>query len=336
MIGHRTRLMQQPAAQRHDIDDDAVERDFLAAARMDRWDLLLVTIVPRGWMATALGVMMPLAVTGASPGSVAATLGGVLVAYRALRRLTPAVSDLASAAVAGRLIERLARAASRRDASTHPAAAVPSLTSPPPDGLAALGRDLVFRYRQDGNPVIANCNLQIPRGARLLLEGASGSGKTTLAALLAGLTVPNSGLILIDGLDRSVLGAAGWRARVAMAPQPHNNHLVSGSLALNLLMGRRWPATEEDLAEAELVCRELGLGDLLNRMPAGIHQIVGETGWQLSHGERVRLFLARALLQRAEVLILDESFGGLDPENMERAARCVNARASTVLAISHA
>ena len=65
---------------------------------------------------------------------------------------------------------------------------------------------------------------------------------------------------------------------------------------------------------AEAICRDLELGSLLGKMPNGIHQVVGETGWQLSHGERSRVFLARALLQQADVLILDESFAALDPE----------------------
>ena len=120
-----------------------------------------------------------------------------------------------------------------------------------------------------------------------------------------------------------------------MAPQAHDNYLVGGSLAFNLLMGRRWPAEPADLAEAETVCRELGLDDLLDRLPAGLHQVVGETGWHLSQGERTRVFLARALLQKPELLVLDESFSALDAENVERAMRCVTNRAQAVLAIAH-
>jgi ATP-binding cassette subfamily B protein len=154
--------------------------------------------------------------------------------------------------------------------------------------------------------------------------------------VLAGLQVADSGLLLIDGLDRSVLGQSGWRKHVVMAPQAHDNFLIGGTLAFNLLMGRRWPAHPSDFAEAEAVCRELGLGDLLDRLPGGLHQIVGETGWQLSQGERTRVFLARAILQNANVLILDESFGTLDPENVDRASQCVQRRAQTVIAIAHA
>jgi ATP-binding cassette, subfamily B, bacterial len=100
-------------------------------------------------------------------------------------------------------------------------------------------------------------------------------------------------------------------------------------------MGWRWPPRPEDIEAAEGICRELGLDDLLSRMPAGLLQLVGETGWQLSHGERSRLYMARALLQEADLVILDESFAALDPETLQRCLRCVLKRAATVLVIAH-
>ena len=104
---------------------------------------------------------------------------------------------------------------------------------------------------------------------------------------------------------------------------------------VTLLMGRRWPPQPGDVEEAEALCGALGLGDLLGRMPAGLLQMVGETGWQLSHGEKSRLYIARALLQGADLVIFDESFAALDPENLQRALRCVLDRASTLLVIAH-
>ena len=100
-------------------------------------------------------------------------------------------------------------------------------------------------------------------------------------------------------------------------------------------MARRWPPDADDLAEAEKLCKELGLGPLLQRMPSGLFQMVGEMGWQLSHGERSRLFIARALLQQAEVVILDESFAALDPKTLQRALFCVLERARTSVVIAH-
>ena len=112
--------------------------------------------------------------------------------------------------------------------------------------------------------------------------------------------------------------------------------MLTSTFAFNLLMGRRWPPTEEDVKEADVVCRNLHLGDLLDRMPAGMLQMVGETGWQLSHGERSRLYMARALLQGADLVILDESFAALDPETLRQCLRYALDYSATLLVIAHA
>ena len=83
------------------------------------------------------------------------------------------------------------------------------------------------------------------------------------------------------------------------------------------------------------VCRALDLGPLLERMPGGLMQMVGECGWQLSHGEKSRLYLARALLQGADLLVLDESFAALDPQTLRHALAYVLDKAPTVLVIAH-
>jgi ABC-type transport system involved in cytochrome bd biosynthesis fused ATPase/permease subunit len=85
----------------------------------------------------------------------------------------------------------------------------------------------------------------------------------------------------------------------------------------------------------ERICRALDLGPLLDRMPAGIQQVVGETGWQLSHGEKSRLFIARAILQGGEVLVVDERFAALDPATLRRTLGFVLEKAPTVLVIAH-
>jgi ATP-binding cassette subfamily B protein len=196
-------------------------------------------------------------------------------------------------------------------------------------------RELLFQYPGRAVPALAGVALRIHRGERLLLEGPSGSGKSTLALILAGSLVPDGGLVLWDGLDRNTLGEDAWRRRIALAPQFHQNHVFMGTFAFNALLGRAWPASAADLDEAENVCRALALGPLLDRMPGGVQQMIGETGWQLSHGEKSRLYIVRALLQRAECVILDESFAALDPETLERTIRCVLERAPAVLVIAH-
>ncbi|RKZ87037.1 MAG: hypothetical protein DRR19_14125 [Candidatus Parabeggiatoa sp. nov. 1] len=166
-----------------------------------------------------------------------------------------------------------------------------------------------------------------------MLKGPSGSGKSALAALLAGLRQPESGELLLWGIKQQMLGIDSWRKKIVTAPQFHENHVFTETFVFNLLMGRRWPPLQADLGAA--ICRELGLGDLLERMPAGFQQMVGESGWQLSHGERSRLYIARAILQQADLIILDESFAAFDPENLKRALQCVLHHAPTLLVIAH-
>jgi len=141
--------------------------------------------------------------------------------------------------------------------------------------------------------------------------------------------------MLLWGFDRQILGNEEWRRRIVMAPQFQENYVFSDTLGFNLLMGRHWPPQPEDLEEAELLLRELGLGEVFDRMPSGFQQMLGESGWQLSHGERSRLYIARTLLQRADMVILDESFGALDPENLSLALQCVLNRADTLMVIAH-
>ena len=262
----------------------------------------------------------------------------MFLAYRAFHKLAAGMWHLTGAAIAWEQVAPLFQAAARPEVGGSPAFALTPVSSVGrSDGAPTVieAHELVFRYRDRGAPVLQGCNLRICAGDRLLLEGPSGGGKSTLASLLSGLRVPESGLLLLRGLDRQTLGAEGWRRRVVAAPQFHENHVLTATFAFNVLMGRRWPPQSEDIEAAEHVCRELGLDDLLTRMPAGLWQLVGETGWQLSHGERSRLYMARALLQGADLIILDESFAALDPETLHRCLRCVLQRAATVLVIAH-
>lgn len=242
-------------------------------------------------------------------------------------------------------VPAVARAALPASAPAPAPASAPasaSASTPAPASAAAVhaaaplvdATGLQFRHQPGDAPLLQQLDLRIHHGDRLLLEGGSGSGKSTLAALLTGLRRPDAGLLLLAGWDRPTLGRD-WHRLATAAPQFHENHVLSATLAFNLLMGRDWPPSLDDLAEAEALCHDLGLGDLLARMPSGIQQRVGETGWQLSHGERSRIFLARALLQRTPLTVLDESFAALDPETLALCLRCTMARADALVVIAH-
>jgi ATP-binding cassette subfamily B protein len=329
MTGHRTRLAQEWPARRDAEDDRAMGRYLRIARAMDGAVVPLGASASGGWkLAGLIGLAPAFVAGGAGPASLAVAVGGMLLANRAFTGIGNGIGSLAQAAVAWGLVADLFRAGGAAEEASPPV--------PPTAAGARLidASDLVFRYRRDGEPVLRGLDLTVAAGERVLLEGESGGGKSTLAALLTGLRQPDSGLLLLNGLDRRTLGAA-WHGMAAAAPQFHENHVLSGPLAFNLLMGRGWPASATDLAEARAVCEELGLGPLLDRMPAGLMQQVGETGWQLSHGERGRIFLARALLQEAELTILDESFAALDPETLKLCMDCARRRAKTLMVIAH-
>jgi ATP-binding cassette subfamily B protein len=331
MAGHRTRLAQLPADRWHDGEDQGLENYLKSSKAMDGSTARLLALVPRGWLVVGLLGLTPAFVNGnASPARMAIAVGGTLLAYRAWRRLTAGAWQLAGAAVAWQRTSVLFRAATRQELPGS-LDVVASKSSP----LVVDARDLTFRYSDRTEPVLRGANLEIERGGRVVLEGASGGGKSTLVSLLAGVREPDSGRVLMDGFDRPTLGAAEWRRRLAAAPQFHENHVLAETFAFNLFLGHPAVLTPADLDEARAICDELGLGDLLDRMPAGMLQMVGETGWQLSHGERSRLYIARALLQDAELVVLDESFAALDPENLKRAVECVVKRAGSLLVIAH-
>lgn len=288
MVGHRTRLAQQNRADWHSSEDSDLLQYLNVSKGVDQVGSWLVAGVPRGWLLLGLICISPSLVAGHTlSSSTAVLLGGVLLSFSAFQRLVGSLTNIGGAIIGWQRVKPLFDAAARKES----AGALPPKERASSRGQRILEADrLSFRYPKQATPALQGCSLSVRRGEHVLVEGPSGGGKTTLASLLTGLRHPESGLLLIGGLDRHTLGETAWRRQIASAPQFHENHVLTETLAFNLLMGRNWPPTNEDLAEAEQVCQELGLGSLLARMPSGIMQMVGEGGWQLSHGERSRLF----------------------------------------------
>ncbi|MBO0910427.1 MAG: ABC transporter ATP-binding protein [Acidobacteria bacterium] len=337
IVGHRTRIVQETPERWHSGEDQSLEAYFLASRRVDRVAAILNALAARGLVLASL-LVLGSAVVGGSAGtsSIAITLGGALIAAEAVRKIVSSFMQLADSSIAWQRVRPLLETDTQ---SSKPAEDLLHANRPPqeaasPEKLIEF-TDLEFRHRGRPESVLERCQLSIFSGDKLLLEGPSGSGKSTLVALLAGLRTPGSGLLLLNGIDWQTLGLEGWRREIATAPQFHENHVFSETFAFNLLMGRRWPPSAGQIIEAEGLCRRLGLGELLDRMPAGLMQMVGESGWQLSHGERSRLFIARALLQGARMVVLDESFAALDPENLRSSVECALEHSSTLLVVAH-
>ena len=330
MTGHRTRLAQENPARRHDPEDRAAQEYLAQGAAMDGTLARLTGAVPRLWLCLGIAMLAPAFVGSRTTGpALAISLGGILLGWQAFHRLTAGLADLAGAAIAWQQVAPLFHAAERRPEERGALG-----TGVPAGEVLVRAHDLSFQYPGRGRRVLDGIDFEIRRGEWVLLEGDSGGGKSTLVSALTGLR-DATGLVMVNGLDRRTMGSRQWRRRIAAAPQYHENHVFTGTFAFNLLMGRRWPAGPTEMAEAEQICRELGLGPLLECMPGGMNQIVGETGWQLSQGERSRLFMARALLQNSELVVLDESFAALDPDNLRQSIECVLRRAKSLLVVAH-
>ena len=339
MVGYRTKLAQLPAGDRDDSRGHGLAAYDNKLTALDHALTRLGSLLARGWLIAAVLVLLPgFALTRAASPPMVVSLGGVLFVYFAIRRIaTETGPTLATAIVSYQSMSELFRESAIEETPREGVAALPTdavATQARPPSII-LARDLSYRYPDRLDPVLRGCDFQIGRGERVLIVGASGSGKSTLASLITGLRRPTHGLLLLGGFDQHSLRPERWRQRSASVPQGYENHILSASLLFNIAMARRWPPTREDVQEIQGICEDLGLGDLLLRMPNGLQQMVGDSGWQLSQGEKARVCVARALLQQADLRVLDESLAVLDPVTLDRVLSCLLARKESLLVISH-
>lgn len=162
-----------------------------------------------------------------------------------------------------------------------------------------------FSYRPD-EPILRNLSFRIAPGEHVALVGPTGSGKTTVIRLLCRLYEPQEGRILLDGRDIRSIPIADLRRQLGVVLQ--DTFLFSGNVADNL----RLNAAISDV-ELQRICRDLGLQDLLSRLPAGLETELRERGGNLSSGERQLLAVARVAIRNPTVLVMDEATAFMDP-----------------------
>ncbi len=273
-------------------------------------------------------------------------LGGIIFASLQVLKVAPA-SILLLLAVFTRLIPRLESGHSQLQAFLSELPAFENLmaicreclANAEAPGTAGTGPSLAqeihlervgFRYEALRPLVLDELSLTIAAGKITAIVGASGAGKSTIADLVTGLLSPVTGRVLLDGVELTAQAARSWRRHVGYVAQ--DTVLFHDTVRANL----RW--ANPDASEQEMIeGLSLAAADFVFELPKGLDTTVGDRGMLLSHGQRQRIALARALLRRPELLILDEATGSLDFENERRILDAISRLQgrTTVLLIAH-
>lgn len=191
-------------------------------------------------------------------------------------------------------------------------------------------RDVSFSYIE-GEPILHDIDLEVPRGKTTALVGSSGAGKTTLADLLPRFYDPTHGSIEWDGVDLKKFKQRSLRARIAVVSQ--DTFVFNETIEANI--GYATPGSTSD--DIRRVAEQADALDFINQMPEGFNTVLGDRGIRLSGGQRQRIAIARALLRDPDVLILDEATSALDSITERAVQNSLDAlmEGRTVVAIAH-
>lgn len=215
---------------------------------------------------------------------------------------------------------------------------IPNQAAEPPairGGIGAELQNVHFEYpSRPRQPVLRGLSLAFKPGQFCALVGPSGSGKSTTFAMLERFYRPQSGAVIIDGANITRQLGTTFRNDIALVPQ--ENVLFEGTVAFNISLGAR-PGHQPTQAEIEDACRMAHIHDVITTLPDGYQTQCSRDGKQFSGGQRQRLSIARALVRRPRLLLLDESTSALDVESEKRIQEALATLAgrTTVVAIAH-
>lgn len=201
-----------------------------------------------------------------------------------------------------------------------------------PEGWKTIRfEDVWFRYSDESEWALKGVNFEIRRGETIALAGDSGGGKSTIVSLLMRFHHPVKGRITIDGLNISELTLDSWRSGIGLVLQEVN--LFSGTLSGNLTVFDHTVSREEQ----EKALETIEADELLTSIPGGLDGEISEGGTNLSMGQRQLINIARAMLRRPEILVLDEATSSVDPGTEQRIQRATDIalKGRTALVVAH-